>query len=193
MNDFEFDYIKGKINPNEYWDNVLRIFEFDEIGDNCPDLAEFVKSTLNKGFQELNNLDRQHEFWKNTNKLATLYKMHDYADYLIKSSINPLSGAWLNVCLALVQGQQHLKNEYWQIVKDCNQMNPRWLVLSAWNTSSSWFDLNIETLSNLIIKLDLIEDMKEPLDFLVNTVEAKDMEPSEWVEKIIEQIKQKTV
>ncbi len=188
MSEYAYRYVRGEISAAEYWQHISADFDFTDIGENCPQFSGFIRSTLDKGFENLDHLDRQHGFWENSNHLATLHKLHDYADYLIKETEDEVFGAWLNISLALVQGQQHLQPVYWQILKRNGQLNPKWLVFSAWNMAPLWFDLNIDTLASLIVALDLMDVCRDSFKELLEQSEPGDIHPSDWVKKVLGKI-----
>ena len=50
--------------------------------------------------------------------------------------------------------------------------------------SPYWNDLNVNSLSEVITKLDIYNLVKEPLSMLIKSVHAKDIEPIQWVSNI---------
>jgi hypothetical protein len=184
MSNFNYKYVMGEISSDEYWAQASNEFDFDEIGENCEEFAQFVKNILDEGFQSLNKLDRDNALWEGTNCLATVYKLKDYGDYLIDKNINPVLGAWLNISVALVHGQQHLELKNWRVLKEHGELKAEWLVYSAWNMSPYWIDLNVNSLSEVITKLDIYDLVKKPLSMLIKSVHAKDLEPKQWVSNI---------
>ncbi len=89
-------YVRGKLNPSQYWAKTLPTYFFKEACRDSPDLVERLRNVIDSGFWRLEQLDRDDPFWDGTNRLATAAKLHEFSWYEMDRNSNAVDAAWLD-------------------------------------------------------------------------------------------------
>ena len=156
-------YVRGKISTQEYWAKTLADISFSEQCSGYPAGQVQLRNALTNGFMRLDQLDRSDVFWKNSNKLATLTKLHEFASYQIQQGRELVESAWLAIAVSLHHYSEHLIPEWWGILRDSDQFDAKCLVITAWSSSAYWGDESIVQLSNLARRLEIQMAIENPL------------------------------
>ena len=159
-------YVRGKISKDEYLSACLAELDLSTQCNGIDGCETFIKEKMEAAFLDMDSLDRNDPFWEHTNKLPTLHKLRDFADYQIKNNNNPVSAAWLKIVSALSIVTDHLNVEMWKILKENNELDIPFLVSTAFSVSICWEDQTIGSFVKLVKELSLESDVEPELDKL---------------------------
>ncbi|MEO7496936.1 MAG: hypothetical protein ABIT83_08155, partial [Massilia sp.] len=134
------DYVRGKISATEYWSAVFPLSAFDDLCCGHPEWAAHLRSVVDSGFWRLHALDRADSFWRNTNRLATVGKLHEFAAYESQKEQDNVDAAWLSIAMSLFGGADHLEPAPWKILLRAAAVDARFLMCTAFSTSAYWTD-----------------------------------------------------
>ncbi len=133
--DFKYDYVQGRITPEQYWDNILQSpaeISSAYAGDD-PDLQNRLVSILTDLFWELNRLDRSDSFWAGSNNLATRAKLWNYVFYMLKKGKDPGKYAMAGLAVMFTNGSNPPDVLWWKILYEHGELEIDILVRTSLN------------------------------------------------------------
>lgn len=177
MESFSLKYVRGKISKEEYLASALADLDFSSQCEGIDGCEDFIKGRLSESFWEMDKLDRADDFWNQTNKLPTLSKLSEFAQYQIDLNSNDVDAAWLKIITALVIVSDYLEPGPWRTLKESNEIDIHFLVRTAWNVSVFWTNQNIKAFTDLILELGLEEEIESELEKVSNISD----DANQWV------------
>jgi len=131
--DLPYEYVMGRISPNEYWQHILQTCIFLTYTKGCPGLADKVVNTLTDLFWELNDLERNDPFWDRTNKLATAYKLSDFARYRLQFGDDKAKYSWAHIAYGFATGANPPAIGLWKTLAENGALDIDVLVRTTMN------------------------------------------------------------
>ncbi|WP_426212542.1 hypothetical protein [Massilia sp. TWP1-3-3] len=133
-------YVRGEITVIDYWKAAFPDSAFDEQCCELIEWAEHFRAVVNSGFWRMDALDRLDPFWMHTNGLATVSKLHDFANYERGRNPSSVYAAWLSIAVNLFHGRDHLDSAPWKVLFNARVAEPRLPICTAYSMSPYWTD-----------------------------------------------------
>ncbi|MDH5179697.1 MAG: hypothetical protein OEZ39_17730 [Gammaproteobacteria bacterium] len=177
MSSIKLQYIRGETTQAEYLCHTLSELHLADLCRGDSELEKVITTELERGFSALDKLDRNDPFWHHSNKLPTLPKLPDYAEYRLKTEPNNSDAARLLICYAFATGSGHLDLNAWTVLKNNHALDLTFLVDTAWLSSPYWTNQYIPPFVDLVNALELQEQVLPELD----RIAAQHPDALEWV------------
>ena len=146
-------HVRGKITTAEYWAAVRPRFDFAAACVGCETWIARLRQAVDAGFARLDALARADPFWRDTNALATVAKLRDFALHEMGNDDANEDAALLFIADALHAGGDHLELLPWRVLREAGQLDVGFAVCTAFNMSGLWTDANIVRLAGLATRL----------------------------------------
>jgi hypothetical protein len=157
--DLPYEYVMGRISPNEYWQHILQTFSVLTYTKGCPGLADNVVNTLTDLFWELNGLERNDPLWDRTNKLATIYKLGDFARHRLQSGGDRAKYSWALIAYGFATGADPPAIELWKALAENGALDIDVLVRTTMNGELATGVEKIEYLFKAAYELGIVDEI----------------------------------
>jgi hypothetical protein len=118
-----------RIMAREYADAFLSLAELDG--------REFARRSWDAVFavaQRLNALSRDHEFWRNTNRRPTYYKLSEFCSLVSSANPQDAGALWALGVLPVWHGSNDFGQEAWLALSHLPEFDIRWPIYAAITT-----------------------------------------------------------
>jgi len=144
---YQLQYVRSKISAEQYLLHAIQEARFDDSFNGYPQYAEKVRTIIQESFWELDKLDQTSPFWLQTNRIATLVKLPEYAEYKWTNGNDRVASAWLKIACEIFFGGFEQDISVWKCLYDNHDLDCDFMLISAWVMSHTSTDLNINIVS----------------------------------------------
>lgn len=171
---------------HEHWEWRDEYFreQSEELGVDFTKLSQKVYDTIFASLMRLNELPRDHKFWKGTNKRPTIYKLDDFCQFLLEQDSSDELALWTQVVASFPDFSVTAERwqRLWQIKKfDIEILLYSYLIMHAEVYEFYKKDL-AEYLAKILININAVEDVQPNLSSLLR---SKNSFVSQWASRVL--------